>query len=128
MKSIKQSILFLFQYLKRIFVKPKKNKQEEDFLEKLTKFDGSYAQNKDNWVQYKNRKEKVKLRAIIRDAAIKLSKFNDNNYNQNRDLLISAYNVGGLDSVAKCVKAELDQIIENKNKRIQDVKSQYTFD
>lgn len=128
MKSIKQSILFLFQYLKRIFVKPKKNKQEEDFLEKLTKFDGSYAQNKDNWVKYKNRKEKVKLRAIIRDAAIKLTKFNDNNYNQNRDLLISAYNVGGLYSVAKCVKAELDQIIENKNKKIQDVRSKYTFD
>lgn len=128
MKSIKQAIVLLFQYLKRIFVKPKKNKQEEDFLEKLTKFDGSYAQNKDNWVQYKNRKEKVKLRAIIRDAAIKLTKFNDNNYNQNRDLLISAYNLGGLDNVARCVKAELDQIIDKQNNKIQDVRSQYTFD
>ena len=64
----------------------------------------SYKLKKDQYLDFKSGKKKVKLRKHLSDLAKELTKVNDFTYSVNKNSLIQAFNENGMDGVAENVR------------------------
>ena len=79
----------------------------------LVKFD--YWRDKNLWVVYSHKKDKEKLRATIRKKADQLAYYGKLSYIQAKELLIDAYNRGGLPAVRYSYEFALLEILKILN-------------
>jgi hypothetical protein len=77
-----------------------------------------YNYNKDKavWIHFKNG-TKMKLRQHVKDVAIQITKVSNNNYEQNRNIVVAYYNKYGLSGMHDKIIEQFDVFnIDNKNK------------
>lgn len=79
----------------------------------LVEFD--YQRDKNLWVVYSHKNEKEKLRATIRKKAEQLAYYGKLSYIQSKELLVDAYNRGGLPAVRYSYEFALLEILKILN-------------
>jgi len=75
-----------------------------------------YSRDKRGWVTFTNGKKKMKLRAYVLMLAERLTHWNDDRLNTNRDLLIKYYNKDGLAGVKRTYEIMLGEAVAKKGK------------
>lgn len=63
----------------------------------------NFKQDKTGWVIFKNGKKKIKLRKHISTLALKATRYNEFNFNHNRNHFIEMYNKHGLPGVNQSI-------------------------
>lgn len=85
---------------------------------------GTYSDNKQNWVTFSSGKKKIKLRKFLDDISRAVTKFNGFTYKENRTEFIKHYNEFGLKGLIESYKDALLKEKEKKQKEAEETLKQ----